>query len=41
VFLYRCGNDEAIFFQASENPEANMKLFFVCSNKDCFHRWVR
>ncbi|KAH3731322.1 heterogeneous nuclear ribonucleoprotein L2 [Pelomyxa schiedti] len=37
----KCGNSEAVFFQASHwTPEGGMKLFFVCTNASCQHKWV-
>ncbi|KAF0286874.1 DNA-directed RNA polymerase II subunit RPB9 [Amphibalanus amphitrite] len=35
-----CDNREAVFFQAqSRRAEEEMKLYYVCTNPDCKHRW--
>lgn len=37
----RCHGKEAVFFQAqSRRAEEEMKLYYVCTNKECVHRWT-
>lgn len=36
-----CNYNQAVFFQSrSKRRDASMKLFFICSNPQCNHRWV-
>lgn len=34
----KCGNAEAVFFQAQAEDE--MRLYYVCKNETCVHRWT-
>eukprot|EP00041_Stephanoeca_diplocostata_P009594 m.149148 g.149148 ORF g.149148 m.149148 type:complete len:221 (-) comp17805_c0_seq3:134-796(-) len=36
-----CNSDDAVRFQTLANrDESGMRLYFVCCNKDCGHKWV-
>lgn len=35
-----CGTFAPIYFQASRDPDSGMKLYFVCTDKSCNHRWT-
>uniref|UniRef100_A0A7E4UXN3 DNA-directed RNA polymerase subunit n=1 Tax=Panagrellus redivivus TaxID=6233 RepID=A0A7E4UXN3_PANRE len=36
-----CDLKEAVFFQAqSRRAEEEMKLYYVCTNRECNHRWT-
>ncbi|VDN96054.1 unnamed protein product [Rodentolepis nana] len=36
-----CGNNEAVFFQSQTNKaEDNMRLYYVCTNVNCLHKWT-
>ena len=36
-----CEHREAVFFQSqSTNPDEGMKLYYVCCNDECGHRWT-
>ena len=37
----KCCNREAVFFQSqSRKAEEGMKLYFVCTNPSCIHKWT-
>ncbi|KAH9374671.1 hypothetical protein HPB48_018765 [Haemaphysalis longicornis] len=37
----KCGHREAVFFQAqSRRAEDEMRLYYVCTNTNCTHRWT-
>uniref|UniRef100_A0AC35EW17 DNA-directed RNA polymerase subunit n=1 Tax=Panagrolaimus sp. PS1159 TaxID=55785 RepID=A0AC35EW17_9BILA len=37
----KCQNKQAVFFQAqSRRAEEEMKLYYVCTNRECNHRWT-
>ena len=36
----KCGESEAVFFQADSGKESSMNLVFVCTNLNCKHKWV-
>merc|ERR1712080_813414 len=37
----KCGHREAVFFQAqSRRAEEEMRLYYVCTNTHCMHRWT-
>ena len=37
----RCHHREAVFFQSdSQKAEDEMKLYYVCTNVSCTHRWT-
>lgn len=36
----KCGNREAVFFQAPGGRDEGMTLFFVCCNQQCGNRWT-
>uniref|UniRef100_A0A6M2E4E0 DNA-directed RNA polymerase subunit n=1 Tax=Amblyomma tuberculatum TaxID=48802 RepID=A0A6M2E4E0_9ACAR len=37
----KCGHREAVFFQAqSRRAEDEMRLYYVCTNTSCTHRWT-
>ncbi|CAK9301339.1 unnamed protein product [Gordionus sp. m RMFG-2023] len=37
----RCGHKEAVFFQAqSAKAEDEMRLYYVCTDPNCAHRWT-
>ncbi|CAH8429076.1 unnamed protein product [Schistosoma intercalatum] len=37
----RCGKQEAVFFQSQTlKAEENMRLYYVCTNVDCLHKWT-
>ncbi|GKV31367.1 hypothetical protein SLEP1_g40063 [Rubroshorea leprosula] len=35
----KCGNGEAVFFQANAKGEKDITLVFVCCKPNCGHRW--
>ncbi|KAM7536127.1 hypothetical protein Aperf_G00000102482 [Anoplocephala perfoliata] len=36
-----CGNKEAVFFQAQTlKADDNMRLYYVCTNLECLHKWT-
>jgi len=36
-----CRHREAVFFQSdTKKAEAEMKLYYVCTNPNCHHRWT-
>lgn len=36
-----CCNREAVFFQSqSRRAEEEMRLYYVCTNSQCNHRWT-
>lgn len=36
-----CGHREAVFFQAqTRRAEEEMRLYYVCTNPHCAHRWT-
>lgn len=38
----RCHHREAVFFQSqSTRDEEGMRLYFVCTNPQCGHRWTQ
>lgn len=37
----KCGHREAVFFQAqTRRAEEEMRLYYVCTNSNCCHRWT-
>lgn len=37
----KCGHREAVFFQAqTRRAEEEMRLYYVCTNQSCTHRWT-
>ncbi|WAR20389.1 RPB9-like protein [Mya arenaria] len=37
----RCGHKESVFFQShSTRAEEGMRLYYVCTNSQCIHRWT-
>lgn len=37
----KCGHREAVFFQAqTRRAEEEMRLYYVCTNPNCTHRWT-
>lgn len=37
----KCGHREAVFFQAqTRRAEEEMRLYYVCTNQNCSHRWT-
>ncbi|VEL38060.1 unnamed protein product [Protopolystoma xenopodis] len=37
----KCGNPEAVFFQSQTlRAEENMRLYYVCTNVECLHKWT-
>lgn len=37
----KCGHREAVFFQAqTRRAEEEMRLYYVCTNTNCSHRWT-
>ena len=37
----KCGHSEAVFFQSqSRAAEEKMKLYYVCTNPGCAHKWI-
>lgn len=37
----KCENEVAVFFQAqTRRAEEEMKLYYVCANANCCHRWT-
>ncbi|CAH8429590.1 unnamed protein product [Schistosoma mattheei] len=37
----RCGKQEAVFFQSQTlKAEENMRLYYVCTNVECLHKWT-
>jgi len=37
----RCGHREAVFFQGqSRRAEEDMRLYYVCTNGKCTHKWT-
>ena len=37
----KCGHKEAVFFQSqSRRAEEEMRLYYVCTNSSCTHRWT-
>ena len=42
-FCPRCRNKEAVFFQSDNRTtlEHEMKLYYVCTNTECCHRWTQ
>lgn len=37
----KCGHREAVFFQAqTRRAEEEMRLYYVCTNPNCSHRWT-
>jgi len=37
----RCKTREAVFFQAqTRRADDEMRLYYVCANTDCMHRWT-
>ncbi|XP_071038988.1 DNA-directed RNA polymerase II subunit RPB9 [Parasteatoda tepidariorum] len=37
----RCSHKESVFFQAqSRRAEDEMRLYYVCTNPNCTHRWT-
>lgn len=39
----RCMNNDVVFFQSDNRKtiENQMKLYYVCANVDCCHRWTQ
>ena len=39
----RCMNNDIVFFQSDNRKtiENQMKLYYVCTNVDCCHRWTQ
>ncbi|KAG5442181.1 hypothetical protein CRM22_011140 [Opisthorchis felineus] len=36
-----CGKQEAVFFQSQTlKAEENMRLYYVCTNLECLHKWT-
>ena len=42
-FCPKCRNKEMVFFQSDNRKtyEHEMKLYYVCTNTDCCHRWTQ
>lgn len=41
VFIYNLISSEAVFFQAqTRRAEEEMRLYYVCTNNNCCHRWT-
>ena len=37
----KCNHREAVFFQAqTRRAEEEMRLYYVCTNQHCSHRWT-
>lgn len=37
----KCAHREAVFFQAqTRRAEEEMRLYYVCTNQNCTHRWT-
>ena len=37
----KCKNREAVFFQSdTKKAESEMKLYYVCTNLNCHHKWT-
>lgn len=37
----KCNHREAVFFQAqTRRAEEEMRLYYVCTNQHCCHRWT-
>lgn len=37
----KCNHREAVFFQAqTRRAEEEMRLYYVCTNQNCTHRWT-
>eukprot|EP01135_Chromosphaera_perkinsii_P004095 Nk52_evm2s270 gene=Nk52_evmTU2s270 len=37
----KCGGDEAVFFQSqTRRADEGMRLYYVCCNTQCNHRWT-
>ena len=37
----KCGHRQAVFFQShSTKAEEGMKLYYVCTNQQCVHKWT-
>ena len=37
----KCRHRESVFFQSdTKRAEAEMKLYYVCTNTNCHHRWT-
>ena len=37
----KCRHREAVFFQSdTKKAEAEMRLYYVCTNTNCYHRWT-
>ncbi|XP_014665495.1 PREDICTED: DNA-directed RNA polymerase II subunit RPB9-like [Priapulus caudatus] len=37
----KCGHKEAVFFQSqTKRGEEGMRLYYVCTNSNCTHRWT-
>ncbi|CAG2112945.1 unnamed protein product [Medioppia subpectinata] len=37
----QCGHKEAVFFQGqSRRAEDDMRLYYVCTNSKCTHKWT-
>ncbi|EUB55681.1 DNA-directed RNA polymerase II subunit RPB9 [Echinococcus granulosus] len=37
----KCKKQEAVFFQSQTvRAEENMRLYYVCTNLDCLHKWT-
>ncbi|EDW16936.2 DNA-directed RNA polymerase II subunit RPB9 [Drosophila mojavensis] len=37
----KCSHREAVFFQAqTRRAEEEMRLYYVCTNQNCTHRWT-
>jgi len=37
----KCRHREAVFFQSdTKAAEADMRLYYVCTNTNCYHRWT-
>ena len=42
-YCLRCMNNDVVFFQSDNRKtiENQMKLYYVCTNVDCCHRWTQ
>ena len=37
----KCGHSEAVYFQSqTRRAEEGMRLYYVCTNQVCTHRWT-
>ena len=37
----KCGHKEAVYFQSqTRRAEEGMRLYYVCTNQHCTHRWT-